>query len=155
MGPIYPSLKGGGTISVRDVQVSGLKLFGSISKKTGSDGLDNPNVKDIQVKSTIKNNLIHIEPFTLKVAGFRPKISGTTSFDGLLDLRIRLGLPPGGLIGIPMVVTGTQDDPKIKIFSKTGQAIEESKYDEKTNQVIKKEERAEPEPDKKPEEKKN
>jgi AsmA protein len=156
MSPIYPSLKGGGTISVRDVQVSGLKLFGSISKKTGSDGLDNPNVKDIQIKSVIKNNLITLEPFTLKVAGFRPTIKGTTSFDGLLDLRIRLGLPPGGLIGVPMVVTGTHEAPKIKVFSKTGQAIEEAKYDEKTNQVIKKEERVEPEPDKKAEpEKKN
>lgn len=149
MSPIYPSLKGEGTIFVRDVQVSGLKLFGSISKKTGSEGLDNPNVKDIQIKSSIKNNLIKVEPFTLKVAGFRPTIKGTTSFDGLLDLRIRLGLPPGGLIGVPMVVTGTHEDPKIKVFSKTGQAIEEAKYDEKTNQVIKKEERAEPEPEKK------
>lgn len=149
MSPIYPSLKGGGTISVRDVQVSGLKLFGSISKKTGSDGLDNPNVKDIQIKSAIKNNLITLEPFTLKVAGFRPTIKGTTSFDGLLDLRIRLGLPPGGLIGVPMVVTGTHEEPKIKVFSKTGQPIEEAKYDEKTNQVIKKEERTEPEPEKK------
>ncbi|MHA3789791.1 AsmA family protein [Flavobacterium hauense] len=149
MSPIYPSLKGGGTIFVRDVQVSGLKLFGSISKKTGSEGLDNPNVKDIQVKSTIKNNLIKIEPFTLKVAGFRPTIKGTTSFDGLLDLRIRLGLPPGGLIGVPMVVTGTHENPKVKIFSKTGQAIQEAEYNEKVNRVIKKEERAEPEPEKK------
>lgn len=149
MSPIYPSLKGGGTISVRDVQVSGLKLFGSISKKTGSEGLNNPNVKDIQVKSTIKKNLIHIEPFTLKVAGFRPTIKGTTSFDGLLDLRVRLGLPPGGLIGVPIVVTGTHENPKVKIFSKTGQEIEEAQYNETTNQVIKKEERAEPEPEKK------
>lgn len=149
MSPIYPSLNGGGTISVRNVQVSGLKLFGSISKKTGSDGLNNPNVKDIQIKSTISKNLIRIEPFTLKVAGFRPTIKGTTSFDGLLDLRVRLGLPPGGLIGVPIVVTGTHEDPKIKIFSKTGQQIEEAQYNEKTNQVIKKEERAEPEPEKK------
>ncbi|PZR09765.1 MAG: membrane assembly protein AsmA, partial [Flavobacterium psychrophilum] len=149
MSPIYPSLKGGGTIFVRDVQVSGMKLFGSISKKTGSEGLDNPNVKDIQIKSEIKNNLIRVEPFTLKVAGFRPTIKGTTSFDGLLDLRIRLGLPPGGLIGVPIVVTGTHENPKVKVFSKTGQAIEEAKYDDKTNTVIKKEERAEPEPEKK------
>lgn len=140
MSPIYPSLKGGGTISVRDVKVAGLKLFGSISKKTGSEGLDNPNVKDIQIKSTINKNLIKIEPFTLKVAGFRPTIKGTTSFDGLLDLRVRLGLPPGGLIGVPIAVTGTHEDPKIKIFSKTGQKIEEAQYNEKTNQVIKKEE---------------
>lgn len=148
MSPIYASLQGGGTVSVRDVKVSGLKMFGGISKKTGSDGLDNPNLKDIQIKTTIDNNLIRIHPFTFKVAGFRPTVKGTTSFDGLLDVRVRLGLPPAGLVGVPISVTGTHEDPKIKVFSKKGQKIEEAKYNETTNQVIKKEEVA-PEPEKK------
>ena len=148
MSPIYASLKGGGTISVRDVKVAGLKMFGSMGEKTGIDGLSNPDMKDVNIKTRIDNNLIHIEPFTLKVATFRPTIKGTTSFDGLLDIRVRLGLPPGGLIGIPIVVTGTQDAPKIKIFSKSGQKIEEAQYNEKTNQVIKEEKRA-PETEKK------
>jgi AsmA protein len=112
--------------------------------KTGVDGLKNPDMKDINVKTRIDNNLIHIEPFTLKVAGFRPTIKGTTSFDGLLDIRVRLGLPPGGLVGIPIVVTGTHEAPKIKIFSKSGQEIKEAQYNEKTNQVIR-EEKAVPE----------
>lgn len=140
MSPIYASLQGGGTVSVRDVKVSGLKMFGGISKKTGSDGLDNPNLKDIQIKTTIDNNLIRIHPFTFKVAGFRPTVKGTTSFDGLLDVRVRLGLPPAGLVGVPISVTGTHENPKIKVFSKKGQKIEEAKYNETTNQVIKKEE---------------
>jgi len=139
MGPIYPSLDGGGTIGIRDVKVSGLKMFGSISEKTGQKDLDNPNMKDITVKTSINNNLIRIDDFTFKVAGFRPTIKGTTSFDGLLDLRIRLGLPPGGLIGIPITVVGTQSDPQIKVFSKTGQKIIEAAYNTKTNKVIKKE----------------
>ncbi len=148
MSPIYASLQGGGTVSVRDVKVSGLKMFGGISKKTGSDGLNNPNLKDIQIKTTIDNNLIRIHPFTFKVAGFRPTVKGTTSFDGLLDVRVRLGLPPGGLVGVPISVTGTHEDPKIKVFSKKGQKIEEAQYNETTNKVIKKEEVA-PEPEKK------
>lgn len=148
MGPIYPSLSGGGTVNVRDVKVSGLKLFGGVGDKMGSDGLKNPDMKDIDIKTTIDRNLIHIEEFVFKVAGFRPKIKGTTSFDGLLDIRIRLGLPPLGIIGVPIVVTGSQEKPKIKIFSKTGDKIEEAEYNEKTNQVIKKETRVE-EPEKK------
>ena len=153
MSPIYPSLKGGGTINVRDVKVAGLKMFGSMGDKTGVDGLSNPDMKDVQIKTTIDNNLIRIEPFTLKVATFRPTIKGTTSFDGLLDIRVRLGLPPGGLVGIPIVVTGTHEDPKIKIFSKSGQKIEEAQYNEKTNQVIKEEKLAPPD-DKKDDKKK-
>ncbi|OXA78591.1 AsmA protein [Flavobacterium aquidurense] len=139
MGPIYESLEGGGTIDLRDVQVKGLKLFDGISSQTGQKGLDNPDMKGIQVKSTIDNNLIHIEPFTFSVASFRPTIKGTTSFDGLLDLRMRLGLPPFGIIGFPIVITGTHDEPKIKVFSKTGQKIDDAVYDEKNNKVIREE----------------
>ncbi|MGV3460636.1 MAG: AsmA-like C-terminal region-containing protein [Flavobacterium sp.] len=138
MSPIMESLEGGGIISVRDVKVAGLKLFGGISSKTRQKSLNDPNIKGIDIKTTINDNLIHIDDFTFKIAGFRPKIKGTTSFDGLLDIRVRLGLPPLGIIGIPIVVTGTHEDPKIKVFSKTGQEIEGSEYNEKTNTVIKK-----------------
>ncbi len=139
MGPIYESLQGGGTINLRDVQVKGLKLFDGISSKTGQKGLDNPDMKGIEITSTIDKNLIFIEPFTFYVASFRPTIKGTTSFDGLLDLRMRLGLPPFGIIGFPIVITGTHENPKIKIFSKTGQKIIAAVYDEKHNKVIREE----------------
>jgi AsmA protein len=141
MGPIYESLEGGGTINLRDVQVSGLKLFDGISEKTGQDGINNPTLKGIDIKTTINNNLIRIEPFDFKVSAFRPTVKGTTSFDGLLDIRVRLGLPPGGLIGIPIVVTGTHENPKIKVFSKTGQRITDAIYNEVTNTVVKEEKR--------------
>ncbi|MBS7256551.1 AsmA family protein [Flavobacterium branchiicola] len=139
MGPIYESLEGEGTINLRDVKVKGLKLFDGISSQTGQKGLDDPTMKGIEIKSNIDNNLIHIEPFTFSVASFKPTIKGTSSFDGLLDLRMRLGLPPFGIIGFPIVITGTHEAPKIKIFSKTGQKIDDAVYDEKHNKVIKEE----------------
>lgn len=139
MGPIYESLEGGGTINLRDVKIKGLKLFEGVSSQTGQKGLDDPKMEGIEMKSNIDNNLISIEPFTFSVASFRPTIKGTTSFDGLLDLRMRLGLPPGGIIGFPIVITGTHENPKIKIFSKTGQKIIGAVYDEKNNKVVKKE----------------
>jgi AsmA protein len=143
MGPIFESFEGGGIISVRDVQVAGLKLFGDVSEKTGADGINNPNIKGIDIKTSIDNNLINIEDFAFSVAGFRPSIEGTTSFDGKLDLRMRLGLPPGGLVGVPIMIRGTQSDPKIEIFSKTWDKIAPAKYNEKINKVIKKSSRKE------------
>lgn len=139
MGPIYESLEGAGTINLRDVKVKGLKLFEGISSQTGQKSLDDPGLEGIEIKSTIDNNLIHIEPFTFSVSAFKPTIKGTTSFDGLLDLRMRLGLPPFGIVGFPIVITGTHEEPKIKIFSKTGQKIEGAVYDEKNNKVIREE----------------
>lgn len=143
MSPILESLEGGGIISVRDVKVAGLKMFGGVSEKTGVDGINDPNIKGINIKTTIDDNLIYIDDFSFKVAGFKPKISGTTSFNGLLDIRLRLGLPPGGLIGIPIMIGGTHEDPKIKVFSKTHDEIEPAKYNTKTNTVVKEAKRKE------------
>lgn len=129
MMPIYPSIKGGGTLSVKNVKMKGFKMFSAVSKKTGKDGIKNPDVSNVDIKSNIKNNIITIERFKFKVAGFRPRIEGTTSFDGRLNIKMRLGLPPLGIIGIPLSVTGTKDNPKVKLGRKT-EDLEETEYEE-------------------------
>lgn len=134
MQPIYPSLSGGGTLSVKDVKMKGFKMFNVVSKKTGKDGIKNPDLSKVDIKTTIKNNIITVERFKFKVSGFRPRIEGTTSFDGRLNIKMRLGLPPLGIIGIPLTVTGTQDNPKVKIGRKT-EDLEETEYDEESLEV--------------------
>jgi AsmA protein len=115
MAPVYPSIKGGGTLKLEDVQLKGYKLFGVVSKATGKDSLNNPRLKAVVVKTSIANNIITIERTKMKVLGFRPRIEGQASLDGKLNLRFRLGLPPFGVIGIPMTVTGTSDNPIVKM----------------------------------------
>jgi len=132
MQPIYPSLKGGGVLSVKDVKMKGFKMFGAVSKKTGRDAIKNPNLSEVDIKTTIKNNIITIERFKFKVAGFRPRIEGTTSFDGGLNIKMRLGLPPLGIIGIPLTITGTKDNPKVKV-GRQSEDLKETEYTEPTN----------------------
>jgi len=136
MQPIYPSLKGGGILSVKNVKMKGFKMFGAVSKKTGKDAIKNPDVSKVDIKTTVKNNIITIERFKFKVAGFRPRIEGTTSFDGRLNIKMRLGLPPLGIIGIPLTVTGTQENPKVKL-GKKGDDIEETEYDDSKPEIVK------------------
>ncbi|WP_419870809.1 AsmA family protein [Chryseobacterium sp. CT-SW4] len=143
MRPIYPSLEGGGIVNLRDVEVKNLKMLSVIGDDIGANAFNNPDMKGVNIETNIKNNLIHVDKFTFKVSILRPSISGTTSFNGLLDLRVRVGLPPGGWIGFPIVVTGTHEKPKIKIFSKTGQGIVDALYNRKSNRVIREERRAE------------
>lgn len=126
MDPVYPSLVGGGTLSVKDVKVRGLKMFNAVSKQTNSESMKNPDVSKVDIKTTVKNNIITVERFKFKFAGFRPRIEGTTSLDGKLNLKMRLGLPPFGIFGIPLTVTGTQDNPKVKVGRKT-EDLEETK----------------------------
>ncbi len=126
MEPVYPSLTGGGILSIKDVKVRGLKMFNAVSKETNSESMKNPDLSKVDIKTTIKNNIMTVERFKFKFAGFRPRIEGTTTLDGKLNLKMRLGLPPLGIFGIPLTVTGTQDNPKIKVGRKS-QDLEETK----------------------------
>lgn len=126
MDPVYPSLVGGGILSIKDVKVRGLKMFSAVSKETNTESIKNPDLSKVDIKTTIKNNIITVERFKFKFAGFRPRIEGTTSLDGKLNLKMRLGLPPFGIFGIPLTVTGTQNSPKVKVGRKT-EDLEETK----------------------------
>jgi AsmA protein len=115
MQPVYPSLKGGGVLSVKHVKLSGWKLMNAVGNATGKDSINDPELKTVKVKTTIANNIIKLERTKMRIAGFRPRFEGQVSFDGRLNLSGRLGLPPFGIFGIPFSVTGTQEAPKVKL----------------------------------------
>ncbi len=139
MNPIYPSLEGGGVVNLKDVAVKNLKMLSVVGDNAGIDAFNHPDMQGVNIVTHIKDDLIHIDKFTFKVSILRPSISGTTSFNGLLDILVRVGLPPAGLIGIPVAVTGTSDKPKIKFFSRKGQGILTAVYNRKIKKVISKE----------------
>jgi len=118
-----------------DVQMKGFKLFNVVGKKTNHDAINDPKLSEIDIKTTVKNNIMNIERFKFKVAGFRPRIEGQVSLDGKLNLKMRLGLPPFGIIGIPIKVTGTQENPKIKI-GKNSENLEETEYEGVVNDTV-------------------
>lgn len=119
MMPIYPSLKGGGVINVKQVSVKGFRLFEAMSKAAGKDSLNNPALAGVNIRSSIAHNLITIDRTRLKILGFRPRFQGQVSFDGRLNLSGRLGLPPLGIIGLPFTITGTEEKPIIKMRRET------------------------------------
>ena len=153
MFPVLPSLEGGGTVSVKKIKFYGLKLFNDISKGTQKEGLKNPDLSKVEVKSTIKNNTITMEQFKFKVKGIRVRISGSTTLDSKLDLKIRLGMGPLGIIGIPMKVTGTSENIKIKYGKgKDSDELKESDYsDELPKEMLDRIKSVKEEPDETPE----
>jgi AsmA protein len=124
MEPVYPSLVGNGVVSIKDIKMHGMKMFSAVAKETNHDKINNPELSKVDIKSSIKNNIITLERFKFKFAGFRPRIEGTTSLDGKLNIKMRLGLPPLGIIGIPMTITGTADNPKVKVGKQSTDLIE-------------------------------
>ena len=129
MLPELPSLEGGGTMQVHDVQFRDYKLFGTVSKQTKFNSLKDPKMKEIKINSTIDNNLLEMERFKFKVRPFRLRMEGQTSLDGDLNLQMRVGLPPFGIIGIPIKITGNSEDMQIKM-GKRRKELEELDYED-------------------------
>ena len=102
-------------LSLKKVKINGLKLFSAVSKATNKDSINNPDLSEVNIKTSIANNLITLERTKMKVDGFRPSFEGQVSFDGKLNLTGRLGLPPFGVIGIPFTVTGTQENHTVNL----------------------------------------
>ena len=127
MEPIMPSLEGNGTLSVKKVKMKGFKLLNVVSAKTENPDIKDPDVSKVDIKTTIKNNIVTIERFKFKAAGFRLRFEGETSLDGKLNLKMRIGLPPLGILGIPIKVLGTQENPDIKLGRKS-EDLEETEY---------------------------
>lgn len=131
MMPVFPSLKGEGVLSVQRVKMRGFKLFNAVSKETGKESMKDPDLSKVNIKTKIANNIMTIERVKLRVSGFRPRFEGQVSFDGKYNLHGRLGLPPFGIIGIPFTVTGSRDNPTVKLRkNREGDQLEEEKDEE-------------------------
>lgn len=115
MFPIMKSLEGAGVLSIEDISFKGFKLLGAIADKTDAKSLEKGTLSKVDIKSSIKDNVMTIERTKMKMAGFRPRFEGQVSLDGDLNIGFRLGLPPLGLIGIPMRITGNAEDFDIKL----------------------------------------
>jgi AsmA protein len=128
MDPVMPSLKGEGVLSLKKVKLKGFKMMNSLSNTTGRDAIKDPDLSKVDIHSHIANNIMTIERFKMKIAGFRPRFEGQIGLDGRLNLKGRLGLPPFGIFGIPFTVTGTQKDPKVGVRrSRNSDQLEETK----------------------------
>lgn len=129
MMPVYPSLDGGGTITLKKIKVMGLKLFTAMSENLGKEKIKSPDLSKVEIKTTIKNNVITLEKTKMKISGFRLRIAGETNFNGSMNFKARLGLPPLGIVGIPIRILGTQDNPKFKYGrGNSDENVEETEY---------------------------
>ena len=115
MFPKMKTIKGGGALTLEEIQFMGFKMFNSVAEKTSTDALRDAKVSKVKVNSKIENNVITIERTKFKIAGFRPRIEGQVSLDGYVNVGMRLGLPPFGIIGIPIKITGPSDTFEVEV----------------------------------------
>lgn len=139
MEPIYPSLDGSGVVRLENVKVMGMKLFTTMGRNLEKDELKNPDLSRIEIRTSVKKNVITLERTKMKIAGFRFRISGEANFYRQLNLKARLGLPPLGIVGVPMRILGTMENPKFKYGRglKDEDVEETDYYDEISPEMLK------------------
>ncbi|MNL42449.1 hypothetical protein D3C87_1649030 [compost metagenome] len=93
----------------------GFKLLNNISKETSKESLADGSVKKVKINTSIANNVMTIARTKMKMGFFRPRFEGQVTLDGKMNLGFRLGLPPFGIFGVPMRITGSAQNPIIKL----------------------------------------
>jgi AsmA protein len=112
------TLVGEGEIRVAEAKINGMKIFEEISKSAKKKEINDPHLKDLLVKTKIKDNQLQVLPFEMKISGFDAEIEGTNDISGVnntIHYIVKLQLLPIDKLKIPFHVTGTYDDPKVAL----------------------------------------
>ena len=126
MFPKMKTIKGEGDFTLEEIKFLGFKVFNAVAEKTSTDELHDANVKKVTIKTKIENNVMTIHRTKFKIAGFRPRIEGQVTLDGYMNLGMRLGLPPFGIIGIPIKITGPSDTFEVEVGKYRKEELDES-----------------------------
>jgi len=102
MLPIMQTLTGGGDISVVEAAIKGVTLLNKLSEQTNINELNNPQLKDILLKTSFENGKLKIAPFNVKIGGYTANVSGTTSFTGEIDYKVGMDLSVSKLVNNQM-----------------------------------------------------
>ena len=130
MDVVLPSIKGKGTLMLEDIKFKNFKLLNAVAQKSDAKSIKESKFSKIEIKTTIANNVMKIDKTKFKMAGFRGRLQGQATLDGNMNIGFRLGLPPLGIIGIPMKITGNSDNFKVSIGKyKENQDLEDTDPD--------------------------
>ncbi len=139
MSPVYETMQGAGLISIANASMQNVKLLSAVSSVTKLNQEDGSlTLKDVVLKTEIKDGRVFVEPFDLVLGGRKTTLSGSAGMDGTLDAAMLVNVPTGqlgdaanaligsfagtsnaiaGSMDLTMGITGTYDDPKVSLIS--------------------------------------
>lgn len=148
MMPINPTVNGMGTLSTKEVTVKDFEPLVKLAEKINLDKLKEPlNIKDLAVSFKIKDGVVNVDPFTVKlIEGMPTKVYGYTTLDQEINYNLEMDVPMdkfaagalnqantwigelnkklgsnisvGNKVNVIALITGTVTDPKIGVTSK-------------------------------------
>ncbi|WP_020532073.1 AsmA family protein [Flexithrix dorotheae] len=159
--PVLASMSGLGDIFIKDAAMQGMKLLNSISDLSGIKELKDPKIKDVKLKAEIKDGKFIVKPFDVNFGDIKSNVDGFTTLDGGLNYKVNMDIPSSKLgsgfagqyanltgkssLKIPFAITGTYDDPKVKMGDGQKNVVEDvvkeqvAEVSEEAKQEVKKE----------------
>lgn len=131
MSPVLPTLQGNGSLSTKDLSLSGVKVIDQIAEAVKQPSLKELKVKDMTIDFTIKDGRIATKPFDIKLGDYVMNLSGSTGLDQTIDYSGKVKLPASTgelakLTTLDLKIGGTFTSPKVSLDTRSmaNQAIE-------------------------------
>ena len=120
MSPILNTMNGSGSLSTKDLKLSGVKFIDQVADITKKPALKDIAVKDLKIDFAIVNGRINTKPFDLKMGDYVMNLSGSTGLDQSIDYRGKITIPASAgniskLGTVDMTIGGTFAAPKVGI----------------------------------------
>ena len=120
MSPVINTLNGSGSLSTKDLSLSGVKAIDMVADIVKKPSLKQAKVKDMKIDFTITDGRINTKPFDIKLEDYTMNLSGSTGLDQTIDYKGKITIPESaGKISqfgtVDMNIGGTFTSPKVSI----------------------------------------
>ncbi len=151
---IASSLTARGAISMAEGRLEKLGLLSALGRQAGITGIrDTGPIKDMSADFWIADGRLYSKDWNFTSSGTRYNLAGSVGFDGSLDYRVRLTIPTqaggnkllsalGNLLGgaggvtLDLALTGTYDQPRVKLDSGSNRKAFEKNLQAKARELF-------------------
>lgn len=131
MSPVLETMQGDGSLSTRDLSLSGVKAIDQIADAVKQPSLKDMKVKDMTLDFTIKDGRVETKPFDIKMGDYNLNLSGSTGLDQTIDYSGKVKLPASAgniskQMTLDLKIGGSFTSPKVSVDTKSmaNQAVE-------------------------------
>ncbi|MDB0011621.1 hypothetical protein N9E20_02305 [Crocinitomicaceae bacterium] len=93
LDPIYSTLNGEGDLFTQMVSISGYEPLVKIGNALKMDNLSNQTINDLKTFFSFKDGKLSLTPFDVKLGGIVTNISGSTTFEQVIDYALKMNIP--------------------------------------------------------------
>ena len=120
MSPVMNTLSGSGSLSTKDLSLSGVKAIDMVADILKKPSLKETKVKNLNIEFTIADGRVNTKPFDLTLGDYKMNLSGSTGLDQTIDYKGKITIPASAgavsqLGTVDMNIGGTFTSPKVSI----------------------------------------